>query len=181
MACCLGDSLEAQLGLNPLSTDSDENGSSDDLDDLNGNGTPDGEDDFDSDALLNCDEVNVHETNPIDPDTDNDRSNDGDEIMDGTDPLDSDSDNDGFSDGEEKEFASNPLDENSLPVDPNVIIGEVVGPIFSVLNQTNPTGELFGETFALPFSVENQIDPTGEMVGEAVSPIVSIENGFGLR
>ena len=53
--------------------------------------------DSDGDGLLDSDEINVHGTNPLDPDTDDDGLSDGDEVnVYGTDPLDADSDDDGL-------------------------------------------------------------------------------------
>jgi hypothetical protein len=43
--------------------------------------------DTDGDGLSDADEINIHGTDPNDPDTDNDAFNDGDEVFMGTDPL----------------------------------------------------------------------------------------------
>lgn len=58
--------------------------------------------DTDHDGLLDGEEVNHYQTDPLERDTDNDRLIDGDEILTyHTDPLDPDSDADGIIDGEE--------------------------------------------------------------------------------
>jgi len=58
--------------------------------------------DNDGDGLGDCEEIQVHSTDPLDSDSDNDSLTDGDEVnVYGTDPLDSDSDNDGHTDGDD--------------------------------------------------------------------------------
>jgi alpha-tubulin suppressor-like RCC1 family protein len=66
-------------------------------------GTTFGEDtrDPDQDGLSNYQEIVVHETNPDDPDTDNDGLNDGVEVAAGLNPKNPDTDNDGLNDGAE--------------------------------------------------------------------------------
>lgn len=69
--------------------------------------------DSDGDGLLDVDEDTIHGTDPLDPDTDDDGLDDGDEIDRGTDPLDADSDDDGLLDGEEIDIGTDPLDPDS--------------------------------------------------------------------
>jgi hypothetical protein len=58
--------------------------------------------DTDLDGLLDIDEINIHGTDPNDPDSDDDGLLDGTEVNDtSTDPLDADSDDDGLTDGQE--------------------------------------------------------------------------------
>ena len=61
------------------------------------------ESDHDDDGLLTVDEINIHNTDPYDSDTDDDGLNDAFEVENGTNPLVSDSDIDGLSDGDEVE------------------------------------------------------------------------------
>ncbi len=175
---CLGDGLEVMLGTNPLAPDSDGNGTRDNLEDSDHNGTADGMDDYDKDGLTNCEEVTVYHTNPVEADTDADRLKDGEEITRQTNPLVADTDHDGFIDGEEVEFSSDPLDKNSLPIDPNAVIGDVVATFFSVENLTDPslTAQPL-ESMSPMFSVENLTDPslTSQPL-ESVSAVFSVEN-----
>ena len=94
----LNESLERQLGTDPLDPDSDSTETDADESD---NGTIDGREDFDGDGLGTLTELGIG-TDPLDPDTDGDGLEDGDErIWTGTDPLDSDTDGDGVGDAEE--------------------------------------------------------------------------------
>jgi len=69
--------------------------------------------DSDGDGLNDGDEIKKFATNPLDPDSDSDGLNDGNEINLATDPLDSDSDSDGLNDGDEINLATDPLDPDS--------------------------------------------------------------------
>lgn len=71
---CLPDDLELALGLDPDDPDTD------------GDGIPDGEEDFDGDGLSNCLEAQLC-TDPADIDTDDDGISDFIEILIGTDPC----------------------------------------------------------------------------------------------
>ena len=88
--------------------------------DQNGNGVPDGQDDFDGDGLNNWYEF-LADTDPFDRttdgvsvdanvDSDNDGLTNGQEQQYGTHPLFADTDDDGWLDGYEVNFGSNPLD-----------------------------------------------------------------------
>jgi hypothetical protein len=90
-ADCVPDSLEILLGLDPIRPDS------------NGNGVPDGDEDFDRDGLSNCGEVLVG-TDPGRPDSDGNGIADGEE----------DSDSDGIPDGEEVVAGSDGVVTNPL-------------------------------------------------------------------
>jgi hypothetical protein len=57
------------------------------------------DDDSDDDGLTDVEEVDLHGTEPLDPDTDGDGMGDGAEVALGTDPLDSDTDDDTVCDG----------------------------------------------------------------------------------
>ena len=99
----------------------------DDIDDgreraLVGNLTDLGPGDFDGDGVSDPVEINDNNTNPTDPDTDGDGSNDGEERDRETDPLDADSDGDGLLDGVETntgtfvsltDTGTDPLDDDS--------------------------------------------------------------------
>ena len=86
----------AELGMNPLKEDTDENG------------TTDGNEDMDEDTIINSDEIS-YGTNPLVKDTDNDELSDYDEInIYSTDPLNDDTDGDGASDGAEIEIGTDP-------------------------------------------------------------------------
>ena len=80
---------------------------------------------------------------------------------------------------EEVEHESDPLNSDSLPVDPNKVFGIVIGNTFSILNDADPTGVLYGETFSIPFAVLNDADPSGEPFGHVWGPLFSIENQAG--
>jgi hypothetical protein len=71
--------------------------------------------DNDGDGLGDCEEIQVHSTDPLDSDSDDDGLTDGDEVnVYGTDPLDSDSDDDGLTDGDEVNvYGTDPLDSDS--------------------------------------------------------------------
>jgi hypothetical protein len=78
---------------------------------------PDG-DDFDYDGLSNWDEVNVHQTNPLKWDSDDDGMPDGWEIMHGLNPNDPadanlDNDNDGLTNLEEYHYGTDPNNPDS--------------------------------------------------------------------
>jgi hypothetical protein len=105
---------EFKLGLNPRSTDTD------------GNGTTDGDEDLDSDGLKNSIEINTYGTDPTQPDSDNDGLNDGWELKYGFPPLvnnlsdndpsndpSADPDNDGLKNAEEEQIDSNPLNSDT--------------------------------------------------------------------
>ncbi|MBI4728940.1 MAG: hypothetical protein HY775_05485, partial [Acidobacteria bacterium] len=70
--------------------------------------------DSDRDGLPDWDEVNIHGTDRLDPDTDDDGLLDGEEVYVGTDPLDADTDDDGLTDREEvKDYGTNPRDSDT--------------------------------------------------------------------
>lgn len=69
--------------------------------------------DADGDGLSNEDEIELYQTNPLDPDTDDDGLLDGAEVSGGTDPKDADSDDDGLTDGEEVSLGTDPNDPDS--------------------------------------------------------------------
>jgi hypothetical protein len=107
------DELEDELDLDPLKADTD------------GNGTPDGSEDFDRDGLANAGEVLLG-TDPKENDSDDDGTldgaedsdldslSDGDEITQGTDPTHSDTDRDGIDDGSEALLGTDPLNPDSV-------------------------------------------------------------------
>lgn len=69
--------------------------------------------DADGDGLSNEDEIELYQTNPLDPDTDDDGLLDGAEVSGGTDPKDADTDDDGLTDGEEVSLGTDPNDPDS--------------------------------------------------------------------
>lgn len=104
---------EKTKGTNPLKSDSDDDGINDKIDvfpldktewhDTNNNGIGDNKDpDADGDGLTNDEEIKIYGTNPLNPDSDNDGSNDKQEIEAGTNPNKADTDNDGVNDPEDK-------------------------------------------------------------------------------
>ncbi|MEX0863255.1 MAG: hypothetical protein WD269_00095, partial [Acidimicrobiia bacterium] len=76
---------------------------------VNVHGTDPLDPDTDDDGLSDGDEVNVHGTDPLDPDTDDDGLNDGLEVDLGLDPLNPDTDGDGIPDGQDTEFIENAI------------------------------------------------------------------------
>ena len=116
----LSDSLELTFGTDPYSQDTDDDGLTDYdelnylnynplIEDTNGDGIPDGEEDPDKDGLTNIQEANLG-TNMIVSDTDHDGLTDYEEVMNyHTDPLKVDTDGDGVTDGTEIAIGSNPL------------------------------------------------------------------------
>lgn len=72
-----------------------------------------GRGDRDFDGLSNCTERQVLGTSQRDPDTDDDGSDDGDEVANGTNPVDADSDDDGLTDGDEDHLGTDPLETDS--------------------------------------------------------------------
>jgi len=109
----LDDGDETAAAADPLDPDTDNDGVSDGMLDPDGDGPivagPDSDPltdtDQDGDGLLNSEEtaagVDGYVTDPLDPDTDNDGLDDGDELAAGTNPLDADTDEDGMPDGYE--------------------------------------------------------------------------------
>lgn len=70
--------------------------------------------DPDGDGLSSEDEIDIHGTDWLDPDTDDDGIMDGAELLRGTDPLDADTDGDGVDDGAELFFGTDPLDPSDV-------------------------------------------------------------------
>jgi hypothetical protein len=93
---------EFRAGTSPLERDTDGNGINDYFED------PDG------DWLSTGLEQDVYNTNPGDPDSDDDGLADGPEIQKYTDPNNPDSDGDGVRDGDEVFAGTNPADSNSV-------------------------------------------------------------------
>jgi|GEM_PF-1325696 len=108
----------------PRLADTDKDGLKDGEEDFNANGRVDVEDnegdpldprdgllDTDGDGLIDRDEINVHKTDPENPDTDGDTLDDKEELdIYFTDPLIPDTDGGGVVDGFEVDNATNPLD-----------------------------------------------------------------------
>ncbi|MCC6793386.1 MAG: hypothetical protein IT336_17005 [Thermomicrobiales bacterium] len=109
----LDDNTEAQIGTDPTSADTDQDGLSDG-DEVNLYGSDPLSMDGDGDLLPDYNEVMQHGTNPMNPDSDGDSLNDHDELNYNTDPLNADSDGDGLLDGIELfTYPSDPLDTDS--------------------------------------------------------------------
>ena len=110
MACGVG-----ELGSTSISfVDTDKDGLSDaEEEEL---GTDPQDPDTDDDRLEDGDEVHAQHTDPTDDDSDDDLLSDGDEVLDHhTDPNDHDSDDDGFGDGEEVHNSSDPNAADDVP------------------------------------------------------------------
>ena len=102
-----------------VSADTDGDGIIDTLEfDLVGNLDDISAGDDDGDGLNSPDELLVHGTDPLLPDTDGDTLNDGDEIAKGTDPNNDDTDNDGLRDNVETDTGVF-VDANDTGTDPN--------------------------------------------------------------
>lgn len=107
-------------------TDSDDNGITDDIEDLDEDGlsniieletkTHPWNEDTDDDGIIDGDESNIHNSNPLVKDTDNDGLIESDELKLGTEILNKDTDGDGILDGDE-EF----IQEYSVETDEDVI------------------------------------------------------------
>lgn len=69
--------------------------------------------DSDDDGLSDVDETGLHNTNPNDPDSDDDELLDGMEVTLGTDPLNADTDSDGLDDGDEFDRGTDYFDADS--------------------------------------------------------------------
>lgn len=112
------DGWEVDNGLNPkrsrdAALDPDGDGLSN-LEEFGVNTNPQNPD-TDNDTLTDGDEVLVHHTNPRSADTDRDGVEDGEEIRSGTDPLNfADSDRDGMSDDWENIFGTDPSVDDAL-------------------------------------------------------------------
>ena len=100
----LANEVESQLGLSPISADTD------------GDTVPDGAEDADGDGATNADELNVLGTDPLNPDSDDDGLADGAEVLIGANPLVADTDGDGLIDGAEVASGSSPTDDTSFAV-----------------------------------------------------------------
>ncbi|MBV7333438.1 LamG domain-containing protein [Chloroflexi bacterium TSY] len=93
--------------------------------------------DSDGDGLVDGAEVDLHMTNPDDPDGDDDGLTDGEEInIHSTDPNNPDSDGDGMSDGWEILFSLNPHDPSDATADPD---GDTLTNLQEYLGGTDPT------------------------------------------
>ena len=93
--------LNASFKVSAVASDTDTDGLSD-CEEREVHGTDPLDADSDDDGLSDGDEFNVHHTDPLDADTDDDGLSDGDEVnVHHTDPLDADTDDDGLSDGDE--------------------------------------------------------------------------------
>ncbi len=120
----LPDCVEIFIGSEPLNIDTDNDGIDDyyevfvlftdpSLDDSDGNGINDDNEDFDEDLLINRQEY-ILKTDPWSNDSDDDAINDNDEINNyHTDPLNKDTDNDGLEDNDEFLFNTDPNDPDT--------------------------------------------------------------------
>lgn len=116
----LSDALEDSMGLDYLSSDTDDDGLTDYEElyltltdplntDTDGNGIDDGEDDLDGDGISNKEELAIR-TSPINYDTDRDGLSDSDEINKHyTNPLETDTDGDRLSDYDDVYLGFDPL------------------------------------------------------------------------
>jgi hypothetical protein len=141
------DELEPLLGLDPNNSDTD------------GDGIPDGLEDFDNDGLSNAGEVLLG-TDPRNPDTngngirdgdedsDGDGLTDGDEVRRGTNPLAADSDGDGWNDEAEVTAGSDPLNPASRP---RLLITSAPALRVGLPSLTGPVGFSAAPTVAVPW------------------------------
>jgi len=168
-ADCVPDSIEILLGLDPTKPDTD------------GDTIPDGDVDSDGDGIINCEEV-LSGFDPGNPDSDGDFLQDGEELFLGTNPLSPDSDNDGFSDKDEIDFNFDPLNGSVTPLDSLDLFTAVGGPIFTVLNATDP---VINASITLAagarFTVMNSTPPPigglgGYTLNNAVAPQIVVLN-----
>ncbi len=158
------DGVEVLLGTNPLNTDSNANGTTDDLEDGDGDG------------LQNFEEV-LDGLNPADPDSDGDGIDDGEEILPGadgfvTDPLDSDTDGDGILDGVEVALG---LDPNNPADAGGDIDGDGLTNIEEILAGTDPSNS----DTTPPIVV--QIDPNDGATNVPVGNMIDIRFSEPLR
>ena len=190
----LPDSIEDYLETDRFSDDTDGDGLTDyyeifktytepTITDSDGNGTDDGNEDFDDDGLTNIDEynqgtkpwvsdtdnddlsdgdeVNLYDTDPLSPDTDGDELEDGDELVLGTDPLIPDTDGDGILDSAEIFFQTLTY-ENDDSVIRNVSVSmEITGNINKTTSIENvmDIDILCSDVVGLvgePFSIESE-------------------------
>ena len=77
--------------------------------------------DSDEDGLSDKAEIEIHETNPLNPDADRDGLLDGEEIAAGTDPDKKDTDEDGISDFNELQDGTDPLVKTAIAFDTNLV------------------------------------------------------------
>ena len=77
--------------------------------------------DSDEDGLSDKAEIEVHETNPLNPDADRDGLLDGEEIAAGTDPDNRDTDGDGISDFNEIQDGTDPLVVTAIAFETNLV------------------------------------------------------------
>lgn len=127
----LSDGEEVQdHGSDPLDADSDMDGLTDGIEvneygfDPTSDADPGLGDDRDGDNLSNYDEYYLHNSDPMDDDTDDDGLDDGEEVDQGTLPYDPDSDDDGLNDYVEVEDPLN--NSGAIPLDP--MDADVPGP-----------------------------------------------------
>ncbi len=120
----LPDIYELKAGTNAYRKDTDDDGLSDFIEifqlkldpclqDTDGNGIADGEEDSDEDGLINRKELSLG-TRPEDYDTDGDGVSDGEEVNHyKTDPLNADTDGDNLNDGEDIKLGFSPLKQDT--------------------------------------------------------------------
>jgi hypothetical protein len=171
------DDVEIQLGLDPFNSDT------------NGDGIPDGMEDYDHDGLPNAAEIllgldpkNPHTLDPKILDGDLDLDGDGlsnrREILAGTDPLVADTDGDGWNDEAEVTAGSDPLDPNSKP---SMLVS--AAPLVRIgLAQFSSEGAGAGLTVAQPplkIGVGGFMDNLGGGVTVARPPLKIGVPGFG--
>ncbi len=145
--------------------------------------------DSDGDGLSDDDEIDIHGTDPFNPDTDDDGLLDGDEVSGAlnpfatlpTDPLDPDSDGDGIEDGDEISGILNLLWGNQ-PTDPNEqdTDGDGLSDIEEIeMHGTDPNNDDTDSDGLLDgFEIDNGIDPLDpDTDGDGISDGVEDDNG----
>jgi YD repeat-containing protein len=111
-------------------------------------------------------------------DPDHDGLSNRDELAHGTDPFNPDTDGDGYSDGEEVQHGSNPLDARSIPVNPRMVFGVVVGNTFTIINSALPSANLPTiQAVGAIFTIDNGGLPTPNLpFTQVVGPLFTIDN-----
>lgn len=183
---CIPDAIETAMRLDPLSPDSDNDGTPDGEEDTDGDGfsncdevllgTNPNSQDSDNDGVSDTDEINRFGTDPTNPDTDLDGLNDGDEFVHNTDPFEVDTDRDGFDDATEVAEGLDPLDGTSRPM---VQVSSLTSSFLNALDNQIPSNQTISVT-SLPVSYLNSytVPPPPETTISVASLPVSYLNSF---
>ena len=163
----------AKLDLDPTKSDTDNDGTSDSLED------------FDGDNLSNLQEQGNY-TLPNKEDTDDDNLSDWEEIaVYKTSPIDADTDNDGLSDGWEVKYGFDPLDSGDKYADPD---DDGVENYYEFLNGTNPrNSDTDGDGMPDGWEIKYMLNPTSgedatnDTDNDGLSNIIEFKTGLDPR